>query len=226
MISDSDTATNIIFPQSSAEQGYAFEYLILCFFQKECGINVESFSTYNHGKDQKWYQIDGIVNSGKRQLVEAKFYQDDVGCREINPDRRIKAAQAFDCEEIIFVSLNGFKQDIKDWAKSADMQISFIEWNDLRSDILNSCQGTITSLLDKVEITAKSAKSLEVAESAIHFSSSPSTSTVDGYPEFLVYSDDVERWIRRIPRLNQWRQQLVNGSFRYSEGDKPKVKRN
>ncbi|MGI0486583.1 hypothetical protein ACN4EK_14175 [Pantanalinema rosaneae CENA516] len=207
--------TQIIFPQSSSEQGYAFEYLLLRYFQQIRGSTIEHFSTYKHGKDKKWYQIDGLLVNNKRQLLEAKFYQKPVGCREIDPDERLQAAKAFDCDELLLVSLNGFKDDVRSWASSVSLPVRFVEWNEIREDVLESFEGTFTVLLDQVLLEETVATSFSNPKSKLSFSNQLNASSIAGFPEFSVYSDSVELWLRRLRRLADWQEQLTNGQFHY-----------
>jgi hypothetical protein len=211
------TQTQIIIPQSPAEQGYAFEYLLLKHFQQVRGDRVEHFSTYKHGKDKKWYQIDGLLVGDKRQLLEAKFYQRPVGCREINPEERLRAAKAFDCDELLLISLNGFKDDIRMWATSASIPVNFVEWNDLRQELLETFDGTLTVLLDQLSIEDKTATSISNPNSKLFFSSHLKGTSITNFPEFSVYPDSVELWLRRLRKLSSWQEELLNARFQYEE---------
>ena len=48
------------------------------------------------------------------------------------------------------VSLNGFKDDVRSWASSVSLPVHFVEWNEIREDVLESFEGTLTVLLDQV----------------------------------------------------------------------------
>lgn len=209
--------TQIIIPQSPSEQGYAFEYLLLRYFQQVRDKVVEHFSTYKHGKDKKWYQIDGLLVNDKRQLLEAKFYQKPVGCREVDPDKRLQAAKAFDCDELLLISLNGFKDDIRSWATYAPLPVSFIEWNEVRKDVLREFEGTFTVLLDQVLLEDTTATSLSNPKSRLLFSDQLKTTSIVGFPEFSVYPDSVELWLRRLRKLADWQEQLARGQFHHQD---------
>ena len=209
--------TQIIVPQSPPEQGYAFESLLLQYFQQFRGNRIEHFSTYKHGKDKKWYQIDGLLVSDKRQLLEAKFYQKPVGCKEIDPEERLRAARAFECDELLFISLNGFKDDIQSWANSASIPVNFVEWSELREDVLRTLEGTFTVFLDQVLIAGRTATSISNPNSNLFFSENLCGESIINFPEFSVYPDSVELWLRRLRRLCHWQEQLSNGQFRYQE---------
>ncbi len=209
--------TQIIVPQSPSEQGYAFESLLLQYFQQVRGKQIEYFSTYKHGKDKKWYQIDGLLVSDKRQLLEAKFYQKPVGCREIDPEERLRAARAFDCDELLLISLNGFKDDIRTWATSASIPVKFVEWSKLREDVLRTFEGIFTVLLEQISITDRTATSISNPNSRLFFSEELRGESVANFPEFSVYPDPVELWLRRLSRLCHWQEQLSNGQFRYQK---------
>ena len=209
--------TQIIIPQSSSEQGYAFEYLLLKYFQQVRGNTVEHFSTYKHGKDKKWYQIDGLLVGNKRQLLEAKFYQKSVGCREVDPEERLRAAKAFDCDELLFISLNGFRDDIRIWAASASLPVNFVEWNDIRQEVLETLEGTFTVLLDQLVIEDRTVTSISNPNSRLFFSNQLNGAMIANFPEFRVYPDSIELWLRRLRKLSIWQEQLSNGQFQYKE---------
>lgn len=216
----SSHSTKILIPSSSNEQGYAFEYLLLQYYQKICRSDVELFSTYKHGKDGKWYQIDGLLVNDKRQLLEAKFYQKPVGCKEIDLDRRLKAARAFECNELLLVSLNGFMDDVKLWAKSSPISTRLVCWHELRENFLKSFSGTFTVLLDQIKLSNTVVESLNDRDSRISFSTDLRSTSIKNFPEFSVYSDDIELWIRRLPKLSEWRRQLRDGRFHYHDDRK------
>ncbi|HEY9627483.1 MAG TPA: hypothetical protein V6C84_09290 [Coleofasciculaceae cyanobacterium] len=111
-----------------------------------------------------------MLVSDKRQLLEAKFYQKPVGCREIDPEERLRAAKAFDCDELLFISLNGFKDDIRMWATSAYLPVNSVEWNDIRREVLEAFEGTFTVLLDQLITEDRTVTSILNPKSRLFFS--------------------------------------------------------
>jgi hypothetical protein len=47
------------------------------------------------------------------------------------------------------------------------------------------------------------------------FSNQLNATHIAGFPEFSVYADSVELWLRRLRRLADWQEQLTNGQFHY-----------
>lgn len=208
----------IALPTSVSQQGFAFEHLILSYYQKSNRFRVREWSSYLHGTSGKWYQCDGIVEDDThRWLIEAKFFSNrPATVRDINPKRREEAAKDLDCTGIQYVSLSGFGDDILSYARNKSLAVQFVRWDELRNDVL-SCVDTYASvLLDGFEIEDSVAHSA-VTDSVIHFdtlSSSPISAT---FPEFVAFPDAVECWLRRMPKLALRREQMLLGQFRYQD---------
>ncbi len=207
---------HIALPHSASKQGFAFEHLILSHYRRSGQYQVREWSSYQHGKSGRWYQCDGIVEGEThRWLVEAKFFKDrPATVRDINPRRRQRAARDLDCNGILYVSLNGFDADMRSWTHDASLAVRFVEWADLRADVLPDVQNYASVLLDGFEIAGGVARSA-VTDSALHFAAlAPAPIAVD-FPEFVAFPDPVECWLRRMPRLALQREQTVQGQFWY-----------
>lgn len=113
------------------------------------------------------------------------------------------------------VSLNGFKDDVRLWANSVSLPVRFVEWNEIREDVLESFEGTFTVLLDQVLLEAATATSFSNPKSKLSFSNQLNATSITGFPEFSVYADSIELWLRRLRRLADWQEQLSNGQFHY-----------
>lgn len=115
------------------------------------------------------------------------------------------------------ISLNGFKDDIQTWATSASIPVSFVEWSELREDVLRTLEGTFTVLLDQVSIADRTATSISNPNSSLFFSEELNRESVANFPEFSVYPEPVELCIRRLRRLCHWQEQLLNGQSQYQK---------
>jgi hypothetical protein len=215
-MTDSSTA-QIIFPMSPSERGFAFEELLLSYFRRSQDITVEQSSTWMHSNDGIWYQIDGVLAGNQRQLLEAKFYQKPVGLEQIKPERRLDAARAFDCDELLVVALNGFKADMMAWATTAPLPVKLVAWSDLRGEVLRSLEGTFTVLLDQINLEDKTAKSAIAVNSKLYFNTPLEAISIKSFPEFAIYPDTIECWLRRLPKLGVWQEQFANGQFYYRD---------
>jgi hypothetical protein len=207
----------IVFPASASNQGHAFEDLILSYYHKVQQCSVREWSTYLHGKSGTWWQCDGIVEDSKaRYLVEAKFFRDRPAyIRDIDPARRQAAAQDLDCTGILYISLNGFTNEMLAWPHAANLDVHFISWSDLRSDILGSFQNCASVLLDSFDLTSTQATAVH-SGSALHFDSETPSTLSTRFPEFIIVPDAMEQWLRRMPSLSVQMAQITAGKFWYS----------
>lgn len=208
----------IALPTSASQQGFAFEHLILSHYQRSDQFQVKEWSSYLHGASGKWYQCDGIVeDSDHRWLVEAKFFSNrPATARDINPERREQAAKDLDCTGIRYVSLSGFAQDMLSYAHDEPLAVQFVQWNEMRADVLFGIDAYASVLLDGFEIEDSVAHSA-VTDSIIHFDTlSPNAISAD-FPEFVTFPDTVECWLRRMPKLALQREQIVKGKFTYHD---------
>lgn len=208
----------IALPSSASQQGFAFEHLILSYYQKISQFQVRQWSSYLHGKSGKWYQCDGIVQDhSQRWLVEAKFFSNrSATMRDIRPEHREQAANDLDCTGILYVSLNGFSDDMLLWPHDKSLAVRFISWADIRADVLSSIEAYASVFLDRFEIEGSVAHS-SVADSAIHFGTLASAPISGDYPEFVAFPDSVECWLRRMPKLALQREQIAQGEFKYQD---------
>jgi len=210
--------SNIALPSSASQQGFAFEHLILSYYQKSGQFRVQEWSSYLHGRSGKWYQCDGIVeDSSRRWLVEAKFFKDrPATVKDIRPQEREQAAKDMDCDGILYVSLNGFSDDMLSWSHDRSLAVQFVAWADIRAEVLSSIEAYASVLLDEFEIEGSVAASL-VTDSRISFDTLSPVHLSPTFPEFIIFPDGVERWLRRMPRLALQRDQIARGEFRYQE---------
>ena len=215
MISQTQFLTRVVFPTSPSERGYAFEELLLSHFRRVADITVEYTSSWMHSADGTWFQVDGVLGDHRRRLLEAKFHRSPVRLAQIKPERRLEAAAAFDCEELFFIALNGFRADVIAWAREAPLPVRLVSWADFRGEVLSSLQGTFSVLLDQMILANEMAQSVTSTSSRLLFDAPLIAKSIKGFPEFAVYPDSVERWLRRLPRLAQWQGQLAYGQFYY-----------
>jgi len=210
--------SSIAMPSSVSKQGFAFEHLILSHFQKSGQFRVQEWSSYLHGKSGAWYQCDGIVqDSSRRWLIEAKFFKDrPATVRDIKPQEREQAAKDTDCDGILYISLNGFDNDVLSQPLGKSIAIQFMTWADIQTEVLSNIGAYASVLLDEFEIKDSVATSL-VTDSLIRFDSLRLIYLSPDFPEFVVFPDGVERWLRRMPKLALQREQTVQGEFRYQE---------
>jgi len=205
----------IVLPSSSSKQGFAFEDLILSYYQQSGVYTICEWSTYLHGDSGKWYQCDGIVeNTQGRYLVEAKFFRDrPATAKDIDPDRRQRAAIDLDCRGIIYLSLNGFHADMLTRQHPKELDVQFFSWNDIRSTIMANTQQYNSVLLDQFDLTATQATAA-TGETLFFDTISPSSFSPT-FPEFVMVPDGLEEWLRRLPRLDLIKSQCFYGKFVY-----------
>jgi hypothetical protein len=208
----------IALPSSASQQGSAFEHLILSHYQEHSLFRVREWSSYLHGKSGKWYQCDGIVeDDSHRWLMEAKFFGSrPATVRDINPIRREQAAKDFDCTGVLYVSLNGFSDDMLSWPHDKSLAVQFVSWAEIQADVLSNVDTYASVFLDGFEIKGSVAYS-SAADSAIYFETLAPSSVSTDFPEFISFPDGVERWLRRMPKLSLQRQQIAQGKFRYQD---------
>jgi len=211
----SSSYTKIIFPTSPSERGYAFEELLLSHFRHVADVTVEHASAWLHSANGTWFQVDGVLTNSHRWLLEAKFYRSPVGLAQIKPERRLEAAAALDCEELLLIALNGFRADVTAWAQAAPIRVRLISWRDFRGEVLPSPQGTFSVLLDQMVLSAEMAHSVSPTNVQLLFETPVLARSLEGFPEFAVYPDGIERWLRRLPRFAQWQRELTGGQFTY-----------
>lgn len=207
---------HIVIPTSTTEQGHAFEDLILSYYQKSGRYTVREWSSYLHGASGKWWQCDGIVEDNQgRYLIEAKFFRDrPATVRDINPTRRQSAAQDMDCTGILYISLNGFAPDLRNWTHSADLDVQFLTWTDLRDDLLADLSNYASVLLDEFELTTTQAVDARIG-AGLRFDTTTATPLSPQFPEFVTVPNGLERWLRRMPRFPLQLAQTSSGHFWY-----------
>ncbi|MBM3241703.1 hypothetical protein FJZ31_35955 [Candidatus Poribacteria bacterium] len=208
-------AGRIAFPISAYRRGSAFEYLILSYYNLFSAVKVEEWSSCVYGKSGKLYQCDGILHDGsKRYLFEAKFFQDRAASiRDMHPERREAAATDLDCDGILCISLNGFDDSVREWQRQSSLEIILLGWEDLRIHILSRISEFSTVLLDNISIFDRLA--ISASGSKLHFTETPPCKPLDNFPEFVCFPDSLEIWLRRLPKLAHYQQQLASGYFCY-----------
>jgi hypothetical protein len=209
----------IVLPSSSSKQGFAFEDLILSYYQQSGVYTICERSTYLHGASGKWYQCDGIVeNTQGRYLVEAKFFRDrPAAARDIDPDRRERAAFDLGCTGLIYLSLNGFHDDMLTRKHPSALDVQFFSWDDIRSNVMATMQQYNSVLLDQFDLIATQATAA-TGETLFFDTMSPSPFSPT-FPEFVMVPDGLEEWLRRLPRLDLIKSQCFNGKFVYEATD-------
>ena len=207
---------HIVLPASAAEQGHAFEDLILSHYQKSGRYSVLEWSSYLHGRSGRWWQCDGIVQDNRgRYLVEAKFFSDrPATVRDVNPARRESAARDLECTGIQYISLNGFAPDLLSWSPHAHLDVQFLTWADLRGEVLTGLSGYASVLLDEFDLTDVCAYDASSGVK-LRFDAAVITPLSSHLAEFVTVRDGLERWLRRMPRLSLHRAQIAAGQFWY-----------
>lgn len=207
----------IVIPRTPARRGAAFEYLILSYYDSLTAVSVEKWSSWIYGQSGKLYQCDGIIHDGiKRYLMEAKFIiKRPVSIRDIVPQRREEAAEETGCDGIVCISLSGFDDSVKKWQKQSNKEILLVEWSQLRNHILASINGLSTVLLDTFQLVDNVATSY--TGSQLIFGESLEGKPLENFTEFILFDDNIELWLRRLPKLLVCRHQFASGKFVYSE---------
>ncbi|HIE28350.1 TPA: hypothetical protein EYP66_13805 [Candidatus Poribacteria bacterium] len=214
-MNDYNKKAHIALPTSAYRRGAAFEYLILSYYNSFSAVQVEEWSSCVYGKSGKLYQCDGILHDGsKRYLFEAKFFKDrPASIRDIHPERREEAATDLDCDGILCVSLNGFDNSVRTWQRKSPLEIILLGWEDLRLHILSRISEFSTVLLDNIQIFDRMA--ISASGSKLHFTEKPLCKPLQKFPEFVCFPDSLEIWLRRLPKLADYQQQLASGRFCY-----------
>ncbi len=216
---DYNGKARIVFPTSAYRRGAAFEYLILSYYNTFSAVRVEEWSSCIYGKSGTLYQCDGILHDGrKRYLFEAKFfYNKKASIRDMHPERREAAAIDLDCDGILCVSLNGFDESVRTWQRNGLLEIILFGWEDLRVHILSRISDFATVLLDNLRIFDRMA--INDSGNTLHFIESPSYKLLPQFPEFVSFPDSLELWLRRLPKFDDYQQQLSSGRFVYNNAD-------
>lgn len=206
--------SKIVLPSSATEQGYAFEDLILSYFQESGRYAVQEWSSYLHGQSGQWWQCDGIVyDNGARYLVEAKFHlASKAKVQNVKPARRESAALDLNCDGILYVSLNGFADDLRNWSHTANLDVQFVAWADLRDDLLSGLSEYASVLLDEFELTPNLASALN-SPATLHFNDITAAPLSPQFSEFVTVPDSLEKWLRRMPCFPQQIAQISSGQF-------------
>lgn len=219
---NSEEEARIVIPRTPTRRGAAFEYLILSYYDSLSAVNVEKWSSWLYGRNNKLYQCDGIIHDGiKRYLMEAKFIiERKVSTRDIVPQRREKVATELGCDAIVCVSLSGFDDSVRKWQKQSNIEILLVEWVQLRKHLLASVDNLSTVLLDSFQLIDNVA--ISYTGSQLVFDEPVKVKTLESFPEFISFDDNIELWLRRLPQLSICRHQFSSGKFVYFK-EKQKV---
>ena len=192
----------IAFPTSPSRRGNAFEYLVLSYYNSVNGVEVEDWSSCLYGESGVLYQCDGILSDGtKRYLLEAKFFEKrPASIRDLKIQRREQAALDLNCQGIVCVSLNGFDDTVREWqANLTSLEILLVDWQELRPHVLSRVSGTASVLLDQFELHDNLITSM--TGSQLRMAPLQAGIPLANFPEFISFSDALEKWIRRLPQL-------------------------
>ena len=215
-----DPAAQIALPTSPSRRGNAFEFVLLSYYDSVSGLEVEEWSSCLYGQSGKLYQCDGILSDGaQRYLLEVKFFEKrPASIRDIGSQRREQAAKDLDCQGIVCVSLNGFDDSVREWQRQTEsLEILLVDWENLRPHVLSRLSGLASVLFDPFELHDNLITS--VTGSQLRTNPAQSGVPLADFPEFIVFPDTLEKWIRRLPKLAVAQHQLSAGHFLYSEGD-------
>ena len=213
-----ETAPKIALPTSPSKRGNAFEHLILSYYNSVRSLEVKEWSSCLYGESGTLYQCDGILWDGSdRYLLEAKFFEKrPASIQDLRVERRIQAANDLGCDGIVCVSLNGFDESVYRWQKrEMSLKILLIDWKALRPHVLARIgTGSASVLLDAFElqddcIISTTGSQMRVGNKLRY------GAPVKGFPEFVSFPDELERWIRRLPGLSVAQTQFGNGHFHY-----------
>ncbi len=212
-----DIAPKIAMPTSPSKRGTAFEQLILSYYNSVRNLEVQAWSSCLYGNSGTLYQCDGILWDGaNRYLLEAKFFEKrPATIRDLHINRRLQAARELECKGIVCVSLNGFDKTVHQWQqKETEFDILLIDWMDLRPHVLSRiATGNASVLLDAFEIEANTVVSY--TGSRLQLESPARFKPIGKFPEFISFSDELEKWMRRLPQLRIAQTQFGAGHFQY-----------
>jgi len=214
-------ASQIVLPKSQSKRGFAFEHLILNYFKKTGIYEIIEWSNWVHGVSGKWLQVDGIVKDGnKKYVLEAKFLERPISIRTTGVMKKLHYLDDLRCDGIIYASLNGFEKDMFELQNTTEKEIKLISWNDVKSDVLGLVKHKpyhySSSFLDSFDLSNKVVKSeygveVNVGEKII-------IEPYEPFQEFVVINTEIEVWLRRLPMLEKYREEIIRGSFWYLEG--------
>jgi len=136
----------------------------------------------------------------------------------MHPQRREEAAIDIGCDSILCVSLNGFDESVYEWKRKSQLEIILLRWSDIRIDLLSRISGFSTVLLDNFQMSEQ--KAVSDSGSILYFEPPPEVKPFSKFPEFVSFPDSVEIWLRRLPKLADYQQQLKAGRFVYFDAKK------
>lgn len=216
----SEAAPKIALPSSPSKRGNAFEHLILSYYNSVRSLEVKEWSSCLYGDSGTLYQCDGILWDGaNRYLLEAKFFEKRAATlSDLHIERRLQAARDLGCKGIVCVSLNGFDESVHEWQREeTSLEILLIDWGALRPHVLSRIapgEKYTSVLLDAFRIEGNCIISgTGKYQSCLQLDSQPQFEPLVGFPEFICFSNELEKWLRRLPRLRLAQTQFGTGHF-------------
>ncbi len=216
----SEAAPKIALPSSPSKRGNAFEHLILSYYNSVRSLEVKEWSSCLYGDSGTLYQCDGILWDGaNRYLLEAKFFEKRAATlSDLHIERRLQAARDLGCKGIVCVSLNGFDESVHEWQREeTSLEILLIDWSSLRPHVLSRIapgEKYTSVLLDAFRIEGNCIISgTGKCQSCLQLDSQPQFEPLVGFPEFICFSNELEKWLRRLPRLRLAQTQFGTGHF-------------
>ena len=217
-----EDAPKIAMPSSPSKRGNAFEHLILSYYNSVRNLEVKEWSSCLYGDSGTLYQCDGILWDGaNRYLLEAKFFEKrPATVRELHVERRLQAARDLGCKGIVCVSLNGFDESVHEWQRQeTSLEILLIDWKDLRPHVFSRIapgEKYTSVLLDAFRIEGNCIiGGTGKYQSYLQLDSQPQFEPLVGFPEFVSFPDELEKWMRRLPQLRLAQTQFGTGHFRF-----------
>ncbi len=212
----------IALPSSPSKRGIAFEHLILSYYNSVRSLEVKEWSSCLYGDSGTLYQCDGILWDGEnRYLLEAKFFEKRAATlSDLHIERRLQAAHDLACRGIVCVSLNGFDASVHEWQRQEpSLEILLINWRALRPHVLSRIapgEKYASVLLDAFGIEGNCIiGGTGKYQSRLQLDSQPQFETLEGFPEFICFPNELEKWLRRLPRLRLAQTQFGAGHFRF-----------
>ena len=183
-------------------------------------LEVKEWSSCLYGDSGTLYQCDGILWDGaNRYLLEAKFFEKRAATlSDLHIERRLQAARDLGCKGIVCVSLNGFDESVHEWQREeTSLEILLIDWSSLRPHVLSRIapgEKYTSVLLDAFRIEGNCIISgTGKCQSCLQLDSQPQFEPLVGFPEFICFSNELEKWLRRLPQLRLAQTQFGTGHF-------------
>ena len=204
--------SHILFPASANAQGYAFESLVHRLLPK-VGHEILQPSNWYHF-DKTWYQLDGMVkHQNERWLLEIKFTKTDLNKQIVDFERRIACMRAADCQGMFYVSPLPLTDKLAEKHHADDIRFHHVSWDELKPSLPGDSPH-LTCLLDPIEVTDthlayQQRKLMYAAEN---------TASHGTFPEFIVFPDEAEKWVRRLPYFEAYEKAIAPGCYEIADG--------